>query len=73
MSTAMSGIEQAIRAAGSQAKLAEMLGCTQQNVSAWLRRGYATPKQAVAIEQVTGISRATLVDPRLAAMFTGGI
>lgn len=73
MSATMSGIEQAIRAAGSQAELAALLGCSQQNISSWLRRGYVPPKQAVAIEQATGISRAMLVDPKLVALLTAGI
>jgi len=73
MSTEMSGIEQAIRAVGSQAKLAEVLGCSQQNISSWLRRGYVPPRQALAIEQATGVSRAVLVDPKLAALLSAGI
>lgn len=73
MSATMSGIEQAIRAVGSQAELAALLGCSQQNISSWLRRGYVPPKQALAIEQATGISRAMLVDPKLVALLTAGI
>ena len=73
MSTGMSGIEQAIRAAGSQTRLAEVLGCSQQNISSWLRRGYVPPRQALAIEQATGVSRAVLVDPKLAALLSAGI
>ena len=69
----LSGIDQAIRAIGSQAKLAEALGCTQQNISAWLRRGYVPPGQAIAIEQATGVSRALLLDPRIVALLTAGI
>lgn len=72
MST-MSGIEQAVKAAGSQVKLAAMLGTTQQNVSSWCRRGYVPPKMAVSIELATGVSRSTLVDPKLAALLTAGI
>jgi DNA-binding transcriptional regulator YdaS (Cro superfamily) len=73
MSATMSGIEQAIRAVGSQAELAALLGCSQQNISSWLRRGYVPPKQALAIEQATGISRSMLVDPKLVALLTAGI
>lgn len=67
------GIDQAIRAIGSQAKLAEVLGCTQQNISSWLRRGYVPPAQAIAIEQATGVSRALLLDPRIVELLTDGI
>ena len=69
----LTGIDQAIRAIGSQAKLAEVLGCTQQNISSWLRRGYVPPAQAIAIEQATGVSRALLLDPRIVELLTDGI
>ena len=69
----MTGIEQAIRAAGSQAKLAKLLGCSQQNISSWLKREYCPVVHAVAIENVTGISRSLLVDPRLVEMMSSGI
>jgi len=69
----LTGIDQAIRAIGSQAKLASVLGCTQQNISTWLRRGYVPPAQAIAIEQATGVSRALLLDPRIVELLTDGI
>jgi DNA-binding transcriptional regulator YdaS (Cro superfamily) len=69
----LTGIDQAIRAIGSQAKLAAALGCTQQNISTWLRRGYVPPSSAIAIEQATGVSRALLVDPRIVELLTAGI
>jgi DNA-binding transcriptional regulator YdaS (Cro superfamily) len=69
----MTGIDQAIRAIGSQAKLASALGCTQQNISAWLRRGYVPPAHAVAIERATGVSRTLLLDPRIVELLTAGI
>jgi len=62
----MTGIEQAIHAIGSQAKLAEALGCSQQNISMMLRNGYAPIKWIRAIEQATGISRDLLINPALA-------
>ena len=61
----MTGIEQAIHAIGSQAKLAEALGCSQQNVSMMLRNGYAPIKWIRAIEQATGVPRDQLIDPAL--------
>ena len=61
----MTGIRQACYAAGSQAKLADLLGCSQQNVSSWLRRGYVPAERVVEIEQVTGVPRALLVSPKL--------
>ena len=62
----MTGIEQAIHAIGSQAKLAEALGCSQQNVSMMLRTGYAPIKWVRAIEQATGVPRDRLINPALA-------
>lgn len=62
----MTGIEQAIHAIGSQAKLAEALGCSQQNVSMMLRNGYAPIKWIRAIEQATGVPRDQLINPALA-------
>lgn len=64
MTTEVSGIDQAITAAGSQEKLAEMLGCTQQNVSFWKLQGYTPLLRAIEIEQLTGVPRNKLIDPR---------
>lgn len=63
--TKNTGIADAIRAAGSQDRLASMLGCKQQNVSFWLRRGYVPVARVVEVEQVTGVSRDRLVKPGL--------
>ncbi|CAB4241005.1 Putative bacterial antitoxin YdaS [uncultured Caudovirales phage] len=66
----MTGIEQAIHAAGSQKRLAELLGCSQQNVSFWLRQGYCPPERVVEVEQATGIDRALLINPKLLDLLT---
>ena len=66
----LTGIELAVYAAGSQAKLADLLGCSQQNVSSWLRRGYAPPERVVEIEQATGVDRVLLVNPKLRDLLT---
>ena len=63
------GITDAIAAAGSQEKLAELLGCTQQNVSHWRRRGWVSTDRAQEVEQVTGVPRARLVKPKLRSLF----
>lgn len=48
----------AVRKAGSQAKLARMLGVRQTVVSSWLRRGTPLPAQHVLpIEAALGIPR----------------
>ena len=65
-----SGINQAIYAVGSQIKLAHLLGCTQQHISVWKRQGYVTIDRVVEVEQVTGIPRALLINPKLISLLT---
>lgn len=60
------GIAQAIRAAGSQQKLASRLGVSQQAISAWLDRGWVPLRRAQEIEASLGIPRVTLINPRIA-------
>ena len=62
------GIAQAILAVGSQAALADILGCTQQNVSMMLRKGFCPPKWVRAVEQASGVPRALLINPALAEL-----
>lgn len=66
----MIGIQQAIHAIGSQAKLAKALGCTQQNVSTWLKTGHVPTKWIRAVEQATGIHRSALIDPALSDLLS---
>lgn len=61
----MTGIAEAVAVVGSQSKLAERLGVSQQIVSKWLARGHVPVRRVVEIEAQTGISRHRLVDPRL--------
>lgn len=65
MSDSRSGIEVAVEAAGGQAALAAKLGVTQQAISVWKVRGWVPLGRAVEIEQVTGVARARLVNPRV--------
>ena len=65
----MTGIEKAIKNCGSQAKLAELIGCTQQNVSFWLRQGFVPPDRVLEIEQVSGVGRTELINPKLLDLF----
>lgn len=62
---ATTGIERAITQMGGQDKLAERMGCTQQNVSAWKKNGYVPLVRAVEIEQLTGVPREHLISPRI--------
>ena len=66
----MTGIEEAIYVAGSQAKLAKILGCTQQNVGFWLRQGYCPAERVIEVEQATGIARDRLINPKLVDLLT---
>ena len=66
----MTGIEQAIYAAGSQAKLAKLIGCTQQNVGFWLRQGYCPAERVIEVEQATGVDRKLLINPKLIDLLT---
>lgn len=66
----MTGIEEAIYAAGSQTKLAKMLGCSQQNVGFWLRQGYCPAERVIEVEQATGIARDRLINPKLVDLLT---
>lgn len=73
MSTRLSeltGIELACYAAGGQAKLADLLGCSQQNVSMWRRRGWVPVDRVVEIEQATGVDRKLLINPKLVNLLT---
>lgn len=60
------GVERAIKKAGSQDKLADRLGVSQQVISKWKHRGYVPLNRAVEIEAQYGIKRAQLINPRIA-------
>lgn len=59
------GIDQAIRMAGSQAKLADALGVTQQAVFKWQKQGYVPVERIAQIADKYGIERTRLIDPDL--------
>jgi DNA-binding transcriptional regulator YdaS (Cro superfamily) len=64
------GIDRAVEAAGTQAKLAEILGVTQQAVAGMVRRGHVSPARAIEIEALYGIPRRDLVSRRLADLLS---
>lgn len=64
----MTGMARAILAAGSQGKLAELLGVTQQAVSKWEARGWAPLKRARQIAAAFPIALKELVDPDTAEL-----
>jgi DNA-binding transcriptional regulator YdaS (Cro superfamily) len=59
------GIAAAVSAAGSQQKLAEQLGVTQQAIAKWFKQGFVPLRRAQEIEALFGVSRARLINPRL--------
>jgi DNA-binding transcriptional regulator YdaS (Cro superfamily) len=69
MLKAPSGIESACDAAGNQTRLAEALGVSQQAVSRWRRQGWVPLARAREIETLTGVHRASIMNPRVLASF----
>lgn len=72
VSPTLSGIADAIVAAGTQADLAAELGVTQQVVSRWLRRGWVPLRRANQIEQRYQIPRGRLANPKLMTLLVSG-
>lgn len=61
----MTGIDKAIAAAGSEAKLGYMLGVTQQAVNKMKKRGFVPLSRVDQITNAFRIGRDELIDPRL--------
>lgn len=61
----MTGIEQAIKAAGSQSALAQALGVSRNAVSLWKAQGWAPMPRARRIEALYGISRELIWKPAI--------
>lgn len=51
----MKAIYRAVKICGSQAELAERIKATPQEVSRWVKRGWASPNYINAITRETGI------------------
>lgn len=64
------GIEVAVETAGSQEKLAQALGVTQQSVAKWFKRGYVPLDRAREIEAQFGVPRKSLVDPQVVELLS---
>lgn len=62
---ATTGIDDAIRAVGSQEQLAAIIGCSQQHISHWKKQGYVSAGRVVEVEQASGVPRGRLINPRL--------
>ena len=59
-------INEAIRRAGSQGKLAKRVGVSQQAVNVWVKNGFMPPERASQVESQFGIPAVSLIDPQLA-------
>lgn len=68
----MTGIAEAVLMAGSQSKLATVLGVSQQLVSKWVRQGWVPMGRILEIEAQYGISRHRLANPRLTDLVGAG-
>lgn len=64
----MPAIDEAIKAAGSQAALAERLGVTQQAISAWVVQGFAPRSRLLDIERETGVPARDLLLDQVATL-----
>lgn len=65
------GIDTAVELAGSQGKLAQQLGVSQQAVGKWVERGFAPLRRAQEIEAVYGVPRVSLANPRMLELLSG--
>lgn len=66
----ITGIALAVKQAGTQVKLAEQLGVSQQAVSLWLDKGWVPLRRAEQIEKNFSIPRVRLVDPKIIELVT---
>lgn len=62
----LTGIEKAIEAAGSNRKLAAMLGVSHQYIHRAKKLGYVSALRAKEIECLYGINRNELINPKIA-------
>lgn len=58
----------AAQAAGSQAALARALDVTEQAICKWVKQGWVPLRRAQQIEELTGVPRGELINPRLLAL-----
>jgi DNA-binding transcriptional regulator YdaS (Cro superfamily) len=59
----MAGIREAVAHAGSQTKLAKVLGVSNTVVSTWVRKGYVPDERVKQINEIYGIPRVRLCNP----------
>jgi DNA-binding transcriptional regulator YdaS (Cro superfamily) len=64
------GIALAVGSAGTQSKLAQQLGVSQQAVSQWIEQGWVPLRRAEQIERLFTIPRSRLLDPEIVKLVT---
>ena len=62
------GIAAAVERAGTQAKLAQQLGVSQQAVSQWIDQGWVPLRRAGQIEERYKVPRGRLLNPKILAL-----
>ena len=65
MSEQSNGVLDAVKSLGSQEKLANAMGVTQQTVSYWVQVGYVPTEHVVGVSCLTGVPRQRLLNPKL--------
>lgn len=66
----VSGLGEAILAAGGQGALARKLGLSQQAVSRWVKCGWVPVAHVIRVEKMFGVPRAKLIHPKHLALIT---
>jgi DNA-binding transcriptional regulator YdaS (Cro superfamily) len=61
--TQIAGIRYAVAVAGSQKKLAALLGVTLASVNRWVKKGYVPDERIEQIHKLYGIQRSRLCNP----------
>jgi transposase-like protein len=66
----LAALNTAIERAGGAIRLAEALGITHQAIYAWRKRGWVPADKAIAVENLVGVPRISIMDPALVAVLT---
>ena len=69
----VSGIARAVAEAGSQRRLAQVLGVSQAEIWRWVKRGWAPARHVVAIEATYGVPRRDLLRPEFVDLLDSGL
>lgn len=64
----MTGLGEAILAAGGQGALARKLGVSQPAVSRWVKCGWVPLTHVIRVEELFGVPRAKLINPKHLAL-----